>query len=791
MKRPFHHLLPTLLVVSITCGLISELALADAPWSAEIESALLRAGDNRAQIQEALDKASPVQQEGMRFLVAHMPDRDLTSISSAFLLENVRVAYHSWAEAPWKEKLPKDVFLNNVLPYASINERRDNWRSDFRERFSGLVKESKSPSAAAATLNQKIFPQLKVKYSTKRRKADQSPYESIESGLASCSGLSVLLVDACRSVGVPARFVGTPLWTNKSGNHSWVEIWDDGWHFTGAAEPTGDQLDRAWFAGRATTAQRDHPLHAIYAVSFKPTPQRFPLAWGKDIDYIFAVNVTDRYTKDVQEVPAGKTLAMFRVLVAPVMDRCAASITVSQAGKTLFRGTSKDERFDANDHLTGVLNQNQEFDVEVRTADRVLKKKIKTATGEKLFTFEFDAGQRPATTPVDEAKSAAAIGALDEYLVVDFTKRLDLKELPFSATPISRADAKHAQQHLWDDHAKRIQRDRAAEMKTGSLQDGNLKMPFFLKKFGEKPAGGWSLYISMHGGGGAPKPVNDRQWENQKRLYQLEEGIYLVPRAPTNTWNLWHQSHIDGMFERLIENLIVLEGVNPNRVYIMGYSAGGDGVFQLAPRMADRLAAAAMMAGHPNETSPLGLRNIGFALYMGGRDSAYNRNKVAADWEKKLADLRQTDPQGYRHQVKIYPDKGHWMDREDAAALPWLAGFNRNPLPQKIVWKQDDVTHASFYWLAVDEKNRKARSQVIATRKQQTIDVETGDVDRLVIRLNDEMLDLDQVVTISFQQKPLFQGRLQRTIGKLAETIGRGDPFLVFSAEVAIDLPPN
>ena len=125
----------------------------------------------------------------------------------------------------------------------------------------------------------------------------------------------------------------------------------------------------------------------------------------------------------------------------------------------------------------------------------------------------------------------------------------------------------------------------------------------------------------MHGGGGAPPQVNDQQWENQKRLYTLSEGVYLVPRAPTNTWNLWHQGHIDGMFSRLIENMIALEDVNPDKVYLMGYSAGGDGVYQLAPRMADRFAAAAMMAGHPNETSPLGLRNLPFTLHMGGRDS--------------------------------------------------------------------------------------------------------------------------------------------------------------------------
>ena len=83
-------------------------------------------------------------------------------------------------------------------------------------------------------------------------------------------------------------------------------------------------------------------------------------------------------------------------------------------------------------------------------------------------------------------------------------------------------------------------------------------------------------------GGGAPSAVNDKQWENQKKLYTLDEGIYLAPRAPTDTWNLWHQAHIDPLFDRLISDLVVLEDVNPDRVYLMGYSAGGDGVFQLA-----------------------------------------------------------------------------------------------------------------------------------------------------------------------------------------------------------------
>ncbi|KKK98536.1 hypothetical protein LCGC14_2641790, partial [marine sediment metagenome] len=143
-------------------------------------------------------------------------------------------------KVPWGKQVPKDIFLNYVLPYVNLNERRDNWRKDFYTRFMPLIKGCKTPGDAGMALNSKVFPLVKVHYSKKRKKADQSPYESIKSGMASCTGLSILLVDACRACGVPARFVGTPLWSDKSGNHSWVEIWHEGkWHYTGGGEPGG------------------------------------------------------------------------------------------------------------------------------------------------------------------------------------------------------------------------------------------------------------------------------------------------------------------------------------------------------------------------------------------------------------------------------------------------------------------------------------------------------------------------------------------------------------------------
>ncbi len=198
-----------------------------------VGQAMEKAGANRAQLEKALAGVSGVQREGMEFLIANMPDRDLTSLSGEFLVENVSVAYEAFAKSPWAGQVSKELFLNDVLPYVNLNERRDNWRKDFAARFAPLVKDCRTISQAAAVLNGKIFVELKVRYSTDRPKPDQSPYESTAVGKASCTGLAILLVDACRAVGIPARVAGAPAWADGSGNHTWVEVWDGRWHFTG------------------------------------------------------------------------------------------------------------------------------------------------------------------------------------------------------------------------------------------------------------------------------------------------------------------------------------------------------------------------------------------------------------------------------------------------------------------------------------------------------------------------------------------------------------------------------
>jgi len=389
--------------------------------------------------------------------------------------------------------------------------------------------------------------------------------------------------------------------------------------------------------------------------------------------------------------------------------------------------------------------------------------------------------------------SAQVLATLKQALQAETPDWQALTAGAFAEVPLTKSDAEAAREALWQAHVAWIRQERAEEVKSRVLKEGELTMPFAYTVTGDKPATGRSLWISLHGGGGAPPRVNDQQWENQKRLYKVKEGLYLAPRAPTNTWNLWHEGHIDRLFTRLIEDLVVFEEVDPNKVYVLGYSAGGDGVYQIGPRLADRWAAAAMMAGHPNDASPLSLRNVPFALQVGGNDSAYNRNTVARNWGDQLLKLHEEDPQGYETYIKIHEGKGHWMDLADAAALPWMAGFTRNPIPERVVWKQTGQPHERMYWLAVPKDLAKVGALVTARREKQAIEIETAEqVDRLIVRLDDRMANLDEEVVIRRGADLLLQARPRRNVATLVKTLlGRGDKSLMFSAELAVDLAPK
>lgn len=245
-----------------------------------------------------------------------------------------------------------------------------------------------------------------------------------------------------------------------------------------------------------------------------------------------------------------------------------------------------------------------------------------------------------------------------------------------------------------------------------------------------------------------------------------------------------------GLYEELIQAAVVSLGVNPNKVYITGYSAGGDGTYRMAPRMADYWAAALMCAGHPGSTSAVGLRNLPFGMWVGFYDSAYQRNQHALKWWGMLRALQESDPNGYVHNVKL-PQTGHWMNREDTAAFHWMAQFRRNPYPEKVVWKQDSIYfNSSMYWLSLPQDKVEADGLIVAEHHGNDFYISHCYADELLLGLNDEMIDYSRPVVVRYRDKVVFQGKVKRTIAQLAQSFERRkDSTFCFTTILKVALP--
>jgi poly(3-hydroxybutyrate) depolymerase len=725
-------------------------------------------------VAQAAEKFGDVGRRAAYFLVDNMPASDRAMLGCDFLMENLSLALAAREKFPWAKKVPERIFFNDVLPYASLDEPRDPWRADFYKLASEIVRDCTNATDAAQALNRELFKKINVHYNTTRKRNNQSPAESIEQGKATCTGLAIILVDACRAVGVPARIAGVPEWAQKEGNHTWTEIWDGDWFFTGADEYDKNGLNRAWFnSDAAITVRSANPLNQIYAASWRRTGDYFPLAWDLDSREIPAVNVSARYAGLEINTNATGTVVHARLREKTDGERVAAEVELRAAsGELLARDHTRAGPADLNDMPDfklpdGAASVTFRFVREGEAREKVVSCSVCMTTHTLDFVWS-------ELTPVPPAILAA-----ESWLARPVAERGVPPELT-----LSREDAVRLISLAWAEVQTNRTESASSELAAKQIALGDKTLKWLEKSFGDAPGGKHSLWITMHGGGQGTEEENDANWHGYFGRYEFPPGsINVAPRAPANTWDMWHVAWVDDLFDRLIADFVLQRGVDPNRVYLIGYSAGGDGVYQLAPRLADRFAAAAMCAGHPNKVTPEGLRNLPFFLYMGGADAAYNRNVIVREFSAKMDALQADDPAGYFHRLTVFPGLPHGMQNREAEMIPRMSPLARATWPKRVVWKQDDVTHTRFYWLARAADAVKSYEIYAAHVDRQTITIETPASGKMTLRLSDELLDLDQPVSVVAGGKTIFQGKVPRSFAAIVSSLReREDPDTIAAA---------
>jgi len=364
----------------------------------------------------------------------------------------------------------------------------------------------------------------------------------------------------------------------------------------------------------------------------------------------------------------------------------------------------------------------------------------------------------------------------------------------------------------------------------GKMESRGKEMPFFLLAKGERGENGWPAYISLHGGGRCPSQmrkdksvgphdwdVNTREWQTQVKLFQMvfkPSGIYFLPRMADDRDGRWWFNYCQEIYENLIRRLVLFYDVDPNKIYLMGISEGGYGVYMLAPFMADRFAAVGAMAAG-SLTSTGNVRNLPFRTDVGEEDNMFNRVTYARKFHKQLEEARKEDPDGYVNHLEVHKGEGHGIGGDYGASPKWLSQYTRNPYPDKIVWKampmQKRYKH-QMYWLGYEkepknggykftakidrEKNTvyvTAESQVVKKTKEKgktkketlTSPFKDNTID---IYLNDTLVDLDKPVTVIYNDKEVFKKKVPRRLDVMMQTLAeRGDPSYIFPARIQLE----
>src|SRR6185436_12878303 len=116
-----------------------------------------------------------------------------------------------------------------------------------------------------------------------------------------------------------------------------------------------------------------------------------------------------------------------------------------------------------------------------------------------------------------------------------------------------------------------------------------------------------------------------------------------------DTWNGFYDTYVYPLIANLTRQFLLFTNVDPNKVFIMGYSHGGYGAFAIGPKMPDHFAAIHASAAAPTdgETTAKTLRNTFFTYMVGEKDTAYGRIERGRKFNQAVTELRGRDTNSY------------------------------------------------------------------------------------------------------------------------------------------------
>ncbi len=308
-----------------------------------------------------------------------------------------------------------------------------------------------------------------------------------------------------------------------------------------------------------------------------------------------------------------------------------------------------------------------------------------------------------------------------------------------------------------------------------------------------------ALAICMHGGGVGSGEASSAHGAYDGAL--AERGwLGIYPEVLEKTERGWTDSGTEEFVLELVDRALRTWELDHDRVYFVGHSMGGYGSWTLGAHHADRVAALAPSAGAPApRLGPDGLaqsllpgvipnlRNVPLVVYQSIDDPRVppDANRVARDEVEAArerwggyADFEYWEVNGRGHGA---PPGGY------GAHLDRIAGFERGPLPTKVVWQPTLEWKQQFYWLWWDDPRAKVILEAEIDRERGLCEVRAKRAAYGVsLLLNDELVDMKRELRVTFNGKEVWRGVPERSLDVMVMTAVHGDESLMFEALVPV-----
>ncbi len=317
----------------------------------------------------------------------------------------------------------------------------------------------------------------------------------------------------------------------------------------------------------------------------------------------------------------------------------------------------------------------------------------------------------------------------------------------------------------------------------------------------------------LHGGVARPDPGPGGGWW---RNYDDVTGYDRIAVLPLS-WNesLWWQASQVENLRGILSDLKRMYNVDENRVYALGSSDGGTGVYFLGFRDVTPWAAFLPFIGFPGvllnpstgtdgQMHLANLVNKPLFIVSGETDRLYPARLM-----EPFLEAFRTVGVDFVFTVKPGGHNTRWWPEEAENVERFIEAHPRDPHPERVLWATERTDRYNrAHWMVIDEigpilgdAGRDALAAltadggsgvVEAARDGNTVTVDAYHIRRFTVLISPEVFDMRTPIRVIANGEVAFEGMVRPNVEALRKWAARDkDRTMLYAAEVTVELEPD